>query len=69
MTEVGEHVVYHWDPSEKQIYGGTIATADRFVELIPAYYGLPLVSAGPNIEYFWSVSTAWIKRACGSAGR
>lgn len=53
MTEVGEHVVYHWDPGEKQIYGGTIATADRFLELIPAYYGLPLVSAGPNIEYFW----------------
>jgi hypothetical protein len=52
-TEVGEQVVYHWDASEKQIYGGTVATADRLMEAIPAYYGLPLVRAGPKTEYFW----------------
>jgi len=52
---VGEHVVYHWDGSEEQLCGGTVAVADRFVEAIPAYYGSSLENRGPNIQYFWGL--------------
>src|SRR5690606_38765308 len=62
-TEVGEHVVYHYDADANQMCGATVATADRFVEMIPAHYGLPHATNGPNIEYFWEVD-GLIRNAC-----
>jgi hypothetical protein len=62
-TEVGEHVVYHWDSSERQLCRGTAKAADRFVESIPAYYGRPFGGVGPKIEYFWD-DGALARSAC-----
>lgn len=57
-TQVGEHVVYHWDADtwaaeNQQLCGGTAKAADRFVAGISAYYGWTLPQDGPTIEYFW----------------
>jgi hypothetical protein len=66
-TEVGEHVVYHWDSNEEQLCGGTVGTADRFVEAIRGHYGLPFEGGGPNVEYFWKLRGA--SNACSFGNR
>lgn len=55
-TEVGEHVVYHWDADAGQLCGGTVAASDAVLEGIPRHYGLALAepAKGPTIEYFWT---------------
>jgi hypothetical protein len=55
-TEVGEHVVYHWDADaadDMPLCGGTVKAADRFVAGVADYYGWTLSEDGPTIEYFW----------------
>ena len=57
-TATGEHVTYHWDPSEQHLCGGTVPYADRVVEAMLRHYGYSdAPGGGPTIEYFWSVSS------------
>jgi hypothetical protein len=55
-TEVGEHVVYHWDADASQLCGGTVAALDRHVELMTGHYGWP--ASERRVEYFWDAELA-----------
>ncbi|PRQ05564.1 hypothetical protein ENSA7_44540 [Enhygromyxa salina] len=57
-TEVGEHVIYHWDDSEARLCGGTVPTVDRFLEAVGGYYGWSPDDLGPGVEYFWDEELA-----------
>lgn len=57
-TEVGEHVIYHWDASEARLCGGTVPTVDRFLEAVGGYYGWSPDELGPGVEYFWDEELA-----------
>lgn len=68
-TDVGEHVVYHWDADawaieNTRLCGGTVEAADLFVAGIADYYGWPLGGEGPTIDYFWD--RGLVKSACSS---
>src|SRR5690242_11562819 len=65
-TQVGEHVVYHWNVAawaaeDEQLCGGTVKAADRFVAGVANYYGWSLPKDGPTIEYFWDRG---LRRGC-----
>lgn len=71
-TQVGEHVVYHWDADARaaenqQLCGGTVKAADRFVAGVSAHYGWTLPQDGPTTEYFWD--RALMKSMCPSYSR
>ena len=56
-TRPGKHVIYHWEPDERMLCGGTVAYADRLAETMANHYGMSLDDdAGPTVEYFWSVA-------------
>lgn len=70
-TQVGEHVVYHWDVAtweaeDERLCGGTAAGADRVVAAISAHYGWTLPEDGPTIEYFWDRELA--RSSCSWSG-
>ncbi|KIG14226.1 hypothetical protein DB30_06975 [Enhygromyxa salina] len=63
-TEVGEHVIYHWDDTEARLCGGTVPMVDRVLELIGGHYGWGPDDLGPGVEYFWHEELA--VQACSS---